>query len=178
MHKDVQETSIDDVERVLRINFLGAVHMVSQFLPGMVEQRRGFIVNVGSVAGQIPNPKETAYGAAKAALHNWTHGLNLDLHGTGVHAGLLSPGPIDTEIWDKDETPSSYTGKKYPPEVVAIGAARMIEKGLVHLTVPRRYGAVGPIYALPLLGRAVRVGLVRFEEAGLRRRARDAASGR
>ena len=169
MHKDAQDTTTDDVARVLGINFLGAVNVATQFLPGMVQRGKGSIVNVGSVAGQIPNPKELAYGASKAALYNWTHGLHLDLHGTGVHAGLLSPGPIDTEIWDKDETPSSYNGKKYPPEIVAVGVARMIEKELVQLTVPRHYGAVGSIYALPGFGRAMRWGLIRFEEAGQRR---------
>lgn len=167
-HKDVRDTTIEDVQRLIAVNFLGAVNLTTQFLPGMVQRGRGFIVNVGSVAGTLPNPKEAAYGASKAALHNWTHGLRIDLHGTGVHAGLLSPGPIDTEIWEKDETPSSFDGKKHPPEVVAAGAARMIEKELVHLTVPRRYGAVGPMYNLPLVGRAMRWGLVRFEEAGSR----------
>lgn len=171
MHKDIRHTSVEDVERVMRTNFLGAVHMMAQFLPGMLERRRGSIVNVGSVAGQIPNPKEVAYGASKAALHNWTHGLGIDLDGSGVHAGLLSPGPIDTEIWDKDETPASYNGRKYPAELVAAGVARMIERELVHLTVPRRYGAPGPLYALPLVGRAMRWGLLRFEEGGQRRNA-------
>lgn len=171
MHKDIRQTSVDDVQRVLGVNFLGAVNMMAQFLPGMLERGRGSIVNVGSVAGQVPTPKEVAYGAAKAALHYWTHGLAVDLHGTGVHVGLLSPGPIATEIWAKDETPSSYRGRMYPPEVVAAGLVRMVEKELVHLTVPRRYGAVGPLYTIPLVQRAIRWGLVRFEEAGQRRAA-------
>ena len=166
IHRDVTTTSVDEVEGLMRVNFLGAVQMVAQFLPGMIERRRGSIVNVGSVAGQVPTPKEAAYGASKAALHHWTHVLGIDLHGTGVHAGVLSPGPIDTEIWELDGPDTRYRGRKYPPEVVAAGAVRMIENELAHVTVPRQYGAVGPAYGLPLLGRAIRRGLVRYEASG------------
>ncbi|HEX9549390.1 MAG TPA: SDR family oxidoreductase [Acidimicrobiales bacterium] len=169
MHKDVRQTSPADVERVMSVNFLGAVTMTSLVLAGMVERREGWIVNVTSVAGQIPSPKEAAYGASKAALHMWTHGLNVDLAGTGVHAGVLSPGPIDTEIWGKDETPSSYQGRKYPAELVAGQLARMVERDLVQRTVPRLYGVFGPLYALPVTGRLLRWGLVEFEMAGQRR---------
>jgi short-subunit dehydrogenase len=166
MHKHALDTSAQDVARIMSVNFLGAVNITVPLLAGMVERGRGSVVSVTSVAAYLPNPKESAYGAAKAALHLWTHGLNVDLAGTGVHAGVLSPGPIDTEIWGKDELPSSYAGKKYPPEVVAVGVARMIDKELAHLTVPRRFGAVGPLYTLPGVNRLVRRGLIKFEEAG------------
>lgn len=162
-HKDAADTTVEDVERVMAVNFLGAVYTTTAALPGMLARRRGAVVSVTSVAGYIPNPKESAYGASKAALSLWTHGLAVDLDGTGVHASVVSPGPIETEIWDKDETASSYSGPKFPPAVVAAAVARAIEKEIVHLTVPRRYGAVGVMYALPGLGRAVRRGLVRFE---------------
>lgn len=163
-HKHAADTTVDDVERVMAVNFLGAVSTTMAALPGMLKRGEGSIVSVTSVAGYIPNPKESAYGASKAALSLWTHGLAVDLHGTGVHAGVVSPGPIETEIWDKDETPSSYSGPKFPPRIVADAVARVIDKEIVHLTVPRRYGAVGILYAIPVLGRAVRRGLVRFEE--------------
>ncbi len=170
LHRHALDTTPADVERVVRINFLAAVHTTMAALPGMVERRRGSVVNITSVAGSIPNPMESAYGASKAALHLWSHGLAVDLDGTGVHVGVLSPGPIDTPIWAMDETPSSYHGPKFPPQIVADGVAKMIERGLVQLTVPRRFGAIAPIYGLPLIGRAVRRGLIRFERKGERRR--------
>jgi short-subunit dehydrogenase len=171
MHQHALDTSAADVARIMGINFLGAVNMTVPLLPHLVQRGRGSIVNVTSVAGYLPNPKESAYGASKAALHLWTHGLGVDLAGTGVHAGVLSPGPIDTEIWGKDETASSYAGAKFPPSIVATAVARMIEKETRMVTVPRRFGAVGPMYALPLFGRAVRAGLIRFEDAGQRKNA-------
>jgi len=159
-HKDAARTTVDEIERVMAVNFFAAVHLTMAALPGMLERHHGSIVNVTSVAGYVPNAGEAAYGASKAALSRWSHGLAVDLAGTGVHVGVLSPGPIDTEIWSLDEE-LSYTGKLYPPEVVARGAAKMIERRLTHLTVPRRYGAVGAMY--PLLGRPMRWGMRRYE---------------
>lgn len=162
LSKPATETTVDDVERVMAVNFFGAVYLTAVVLPGMLERREGSIVNVSSVAGSIPNPNESAYGASKAALSLWSHGLAVELRGTGVHVGVLSPGPIDTEMWQHDEVPSAYTGRKYPPEAVAEGVARMIDKELVHLTVPRRYGAVGALYPLPGLGRLFRWSVRRY----------------
>jgi short-subunit dehydrogenase len=159
------DTTPEEVERVMRVNFFSAVQTTMAALPAMVERRRGCVVNITSVAGYIPNPKESAYGASKAALSLWSHVLLVDLAGTGVHVGVLSPGPIDTEIWDKDEQ-AGYHGPKFPPQVVADGVAMVVEKSLAHLTVPRRYGAMAPMYALPGISRAVRRGLVRFGQAG------------
>jgi Short-chain dehydrogenases of various substrate specificities len=126
----------------MAVNFFAPVYLATAALPHMLERRRGAVINVTSVAGYVPNPGESAYGAAKAALSLWTHGLAVDLHDTGVQATVVSPGPIDTEIWSLDEE-LSYAGKLYPPQVVADAVADAVEKGWVHRTVPRRYGLVG-----------------------------------
>ena len=160
-HKHVSRTPVEEVERMMAVNFLGPVWLTMALLPGMIERAAGSVVNVTSVAGYVPNAAEAAYGASKAALSRWTHGLAVDLGGSGVHAGVVSPGPIDTEIWSHDEE-QSYAGRLFPPEVVASAVARMIDKGTTHVTVPRRYGAAGMLY--PVLGRPMRWGMRRFEE--------------
>jgi short-subunit dehydrogenase len=160
LHRAAAETTVEEIERVMAVNYFGAVYMTMAALPGMLERRRGSIVNVTSVAGYVPNLKESAYGASKAALSRWSHGLAVDLHGQGVHVGVLSPGPIDTDIW-LTEGEEPYTGKLYPPDLVAAAATRMIEQETVHRTSPHRFGMVGTLY--PLLGRAMRWGIRRFE---------------
>ena len=159
IHRNAARTTSDDVERLMAVNFFAAVYLTNAALPGMLERCEGAVVNVTSVAGYIPNPGEGAYGASKAALSLWSHGLAVDLDGTGVHVAVISPGPIDTEIWSLDEE-LSYTGKLYPPQVVADGVAQAVDKGWVHRTVPRRYGLVGALY--PLVGRPMRWGLRRY----------------
>jgi len=158
LHRAAAETTVEDIEQVTAINYFGAVYLTMAALPGLIDQGGGSVVNVTSVAGYLPNALEAAYGASKAALSRWSHGLAVDLHGTGVHVGVLSPGPIETEIWsDPDE---DYRGKLYPPEVVADGVVRMVERRLVHLTVPRQFGAVGAMY--PLAGRPMRWGIRKY----------------
>jgi short-subunit dehydrogenase len=158
LRRHAAESSVEEIERVMAVNFYGAVYVTMAALPGMLERRHGSIINVTSVAGYIPNPHESAYGASKAALSLWSHGLAVDLDGRGVHVGVLSPGPIDTEIWEKDEEEAAYDGPLYPPSVVAIGIARLIASEKVHMTIPRHYGLVGAFY--PLLGGPMRRGLI------------------
>jgi len=165
IHRNAAATTADDIEQLFAVNFFGPVYLATAALPGMLGRRAGSIVNVTSVAGYIPNPGESAYGATKAALSRWSHGLAVDLHGTGVHVGTLSPGPIDTEIWSLDEE-LTYHGKLHPPAIVAKAAARMIEREIVHLTSPRNYGAVGALY--PLLGRSMRWGMRRYDDRTLK----------
>ncbi len=160
-------TTVEDVERVMAVNFFAAVYLTMATLPGMLERRRGSVINITSVAGYLPNPKESAYGASKAALSLWSHGLNVDLHGTGVHVGVVSPGPIATEIWEKDEFAASYAGKLYPPAVVAEAVTKVIERRLAHVTVPRRFGIPPILY--PMLGRPMRWGLRRYDQQAPRR---------
>jgi short-subunit dehydrogenase len=167
IRKPAVVTSVEDIERVMAVNFFAGVYLTMAVLPGMLERRRGSVVNITSVAGYLPNPKESAYGASKAALSLWSHGLSVDLHGTGVHVGVVSPGPIATEIWGKDEFAASYTGKLYPPQVVAEAVAKVIERRLVHLTVPRPFGLPPILY--PILGRAMRWGLRRYDQRAPRR---------
>jgi short-subunit dehydrogenase len=167
--ENVREHAVDDAIAIMNVNFFGAVHFAGAALPGLLAQGRGSIVNLTSVSGAVPAPGEPAYGASKAALSRWTHGLAIELHGTGVHAGVLSPGPIDTEIWQHGSAP--YDGKLYPPSLVADGVLRMIERELTQLTVPRRFGAVGAMY--PLVGRPMRWGLRKYGNRG----ASDAPDG-
>jgi short-subunit dehydrogenase len=167
LHKHVAETRIEDIEAMMSVNFFGAVYLTYAALPHMLAQRRGSIVNISSVAGYIPNPREAAYGASKAALSLWTHGLSNELAGSGVHAGVLSPGPTATSIWREFSSPVRYRGKMFPPRVVALAAARMIEREKTHMTAPRRYGMIGALY--PLLGRQIRWGLRRFDAKAQRK---------
>ncbi len=172
LRRHAAHASVDEIQRVMDVNFYGAVYLTMVALPGMLERRMGSIVNVTSVAGYVPNPHESAYGASKAALSLWSHGLAVDLAGSGVHVGVLSPGPIDTEIWKKDEEEAAYDGTLYPPSLVAEGIARMIEAETVHATVPRHFGLVGAFY--PLLGGPMRKGLIahqrRAEQRGRARK--------
>src|SRR5438094_647953 len=61
-----------------------------------------------------------------------------DLGGSNIHVALVNPGPIDTEIWLKEDEPVWYDGKKYPPEIVSDAIFEAIEKRRYEMTIPKR----------------------------------------
>src|SRR5580704_16071055 len=83
---------------VMDTNYFAAVAGTLAVLPGMLERRRGAIVNVSSDSGRAPGPHEAAYGASKAALSAFTESLSFDTEGTGVHLHVLYPGWVPTAM--------------------------------------------------------------------------------
>ncbi len=80
------------------INFHGVVNGTRAFLPILVEQDDGVIVNTSSVFGLLGMPYQSAYCAAKFAVRGFTDSLRQELRGTGVHAVNVHPGGITTNI--------------------------------------------------------------------------------
>ena len=137
-HKHLYHTSADEVERVMQVNFLSSVWTTLAAIPQMLLQGEGWIVNVSSFAGRVVPPRETFYAASKAAMDAFTEGLWNDLDGSGIHAGLVVPGPIDTEIWLKEDEPVAYDGPKHPPEIVTDAIFEVIERRKREVMAPKR----------------------------------------
>jgi len=126
--RHVTELTYDEVEEVMRVNFLSPTRMTLALLPKMLDRGKGSIVNVSSVAGRLGNPRETAYCASKFALCGWSEAMNVDLWDTPIEIRLVNPGAIDTEIWDlPGEDAPIYEGEKEPPEGIAEGIVAAIE---------------------------------------------------
>jgi NADP-dependent 3-hydroxy acid dehydrogenase YdfG len=94
------ETTPEEFGAQLAGNLVAPFLVTRAFLPAMVARRRGLIVTVGSVADHQAFTGNAAYGAAKWGLRGLHEVLRKELHGTGVHATLVSPGPVDTAVWD------------------------------------------------------------------------------
>ncbi|HEX3286813.1 MAG TPA: SDR family NAD(P)-dependent oxidoreductase [Mycobacterium sp.] len=80
------------------INFHGVVNGTRAFLPILVEQNAGAIVNTSSVFGLVGMPNQSAYCSAKFAVRGFTDSLRQELRGTGVTAINVHPGGINTNI--------------------------------------------------------------------------------
>src|SRR5437660_9440534 len=128
----------DEAELVMRINFLSSMWTTLAAIPYMLRQNGGTIVNVSSFAAKVAPPREPDYAASKAAMNSFSEGLWNDLAGSNIHVAIVNPGPIDTEIWDKEDEPVAYHGKKYPPEIVTAAIFEAIEKRRYEMTVPKR----------------------------------------
>ena len=87
-----------DDEWLRQINFDGVVNGTRAFLPILVEQDDGVIVNTSSVFGLLGMPYQSAYCASKFAVRGFTDALRQELRGTGVSAVTVHPGGITTNI--------------------------------------------------------------------------------
>ncbi len=94
----VAEGSIEDSAWVFQINFEGVVNGVQAFLPILLEQNSGVIVNTSSVFGLVGMPTQSAYCASKFAVRGYTDSLRQELRDTGVHAVNVHPGGVKTNI--------------------------------------------------------------------------------
>ncbi|MEA5141684.1 SDR family NAD(P)-dependent oxidoreductase [Arcicella rigui] len=94
----VNDLSIEDIYRVMNVNFYGTVYFTKAFLPLFLERPEAHIVNISSMGGFIPFPKQTIYGAAKAAVKIFTEGLYAELKDTHVSVTVVHPGAIATNI--------------------------------------------------------------------------------
>jgi hypothetical protein len=135
-HKQLYHLAAEEVEYVLRVNFLASAFLTLAALPAMLRRGGGWIVNVSSLAGKLPPPRETVYAASKFALTGFTEGLWLDLAGSGIHATVVHVGPIDTEIWHKTDEPTAYRGRKLPPSAVSRAILHAIEQRRHEVWVP------------------------------------------
>jgi hypothetical protein len=108
------------------------VHLCSTFVPGMVRRGRGAVLNVASVAAFQPVPRQATYGATKAFVLSFTDALTADLHGSGVTATSLCPGPVPTEFGEVaaiDENLMSIPGVSVSPADVARAAVDGLDRG-------------------------------------------------
>jgi NADP-dependent 3-hydroxy acid dehydrogenase YdfG len=96
--QSVAEAAVEDDEWVLDINLGGVLHGVRAFLPILLRQGSGVIVNTSSVFGLLGMPYQSAYCASKFAVRGFTDSLRQELRGTGVHAITVHPGGVKTNI--------------------------------------------------------------------------------
>jgi len=94
----VLETSLAELERVFRVNFLAAYALMRAVLPGMAERRRGAIVNIASDQALIGKQVSAAYGASKAAIAQLSRSAALDWARFGIRINCIAPGSTDTAM--------------------------------------------------------------------------------
>src|SRR5204862_2617984 len=138
-HKQFYHMSADEAELVMRVNFLSCVWTTMAAIPHMLRQGGGTIVNVSSFAAKVSPPREAMYAASKAAMNAFSEGLWNDLAGSNIHVALVNPGPIDTQLWLKEDEPGWDDGEKYPPAMVSDAIFEGIEQRRSGLAAPERH---------------------------------------
>ena len=120
------DADLDDWDIMVDTNIKGLTYVTRALLSGMVEQGKGHVINLGSIAGSYNYPGGNAYGATKAFVERFSLNLRADLHGTGVRVTNIEPGFAETEFsnvrfkGDDEKADLLYKGTKpLQPEDIA-----------------------------------------------------------
>jgi short-subunit dehydrogenase len=147
-----RDMSVEAVERMTRVNWLGTVYLVAAALPGMLERSEGHIVIVSSGAGHRSFPQAAAYGATKAAQRMFGEALRHELSGTGVSLTMVYPGEIATSLHEheKETMPAWYRGgeQAVPPERLAEKVIEGVEGDARSVYYPRLVRVLGAAHGV------------------------------
>jgi NAD(P)-dependent dehydrogenase (short-subunit alcohol dehydrogenase family) len=94
----IEETTLDQAKDVFETNFWGVARVNAAVLPLMRRQRRGHIINVGSLAGLVGVPGQGFYSASKFALEGYSAALRLELESFNIRVSVIEPGFFSTNL--------------------------------------------------------------------------------
>jgi len=125
------ESEQEKIREMLMVNIHALTLLTRLLLPGMIERRKGRILNVGSVAGFIPGPCMAVYFATKAYVLSLSEALSIELKGTGITVTVLCPGTTNTEFFRRagiGTTPPGRMGMMSPETVARAGYNGMMKE--------------------------------------------------
>jgi NADP-dependent 3-hydroxy acid dehydrogenase YdfG len=129
----IEETEVDDFERSLRVNLISPFAIAHAFVGGMKERGSGHIVTIGSIADRHAFAGNAAYAASKFGARGLHEVMREELRGTGVRTTLVSPGPVDTSLWDEVD-PDTKPG--FTPRAAMLRAAAVAHAVRYAVTCP------------------------------------------
>jgi NADP-dependent 3-hydroxy acid dehydrogenase YdfG len=127
------ETSVEIFRETLELNLTAPFSFVRAFLPGMRRRGAGHLVTIGSVADRAVFPGNAAYAASKYGLRALHEVLRAELRGTGVRTTLVSPGAVDTALWDPID-PDNQPG--FTPRAAMLPATAVADAVHYAITAP------------------------------------------
>ncbi len=96
----VEQTSVAQFTEMLTVNLVAPFTLVRAFLAEMRARKSGHVVTIGSIADRATFPENGGYAASNPGLRAFHEVVRSALRGSGVRATLVSPGPVDTPLWD------------------------------------------------------------------------------
>ncbi|MFP6664447.1 MAG: SDR family NAD(P)-dependent oxidoreductase [Deltaproteobacteria bacterium] len=139
-HRRFLDWEVEDIQRMMQVNYMGAVHATKAVLPGMVERGEGFLVFIASVAGKIAPPDESAYAASKFAMVGLAESLSLEVEEHGIHVLTVCPGAIRTPFFDAEaltRMPAVAKNTMVPVQGLVDAIVRGLQRGAHEITHPR-----------------------------------------
>ena len=125
------ELPVGREDEEIRLNVLALMRLTHAALPGMLRRGHGGVINVSSVGGFQPGPRNATYSATKAFVTSFSEAVHEELRGTGVQLLALCPGFTRTEFGQRGGFDTEHIPKMawQTPEAVVDAALAAIEKG-------------------------------------------------
>lgn len=142
------EAEPDQIERVMRTNYLGSIWCLRAFLPALEAAAPSDVVNIVSVAGTVALPASGPYAASKHAQLAFSRATAAQLRSRAVRVHTVKPGFVETEGFPQSWLPRRAQRLVIGPEQVAAHVITSLEHDRGETTVPRYYGAAGVVQAL------------------------------
>lgn len=131
--KSILDSTAEEVEQTFRTNTFSHFNTLRTFLPHMIREGRGTIVNVSSVLANLGAANLSSYTASKAALLALHHSLRAELaqlpEAKEIKTILVTPGQMATKMFESVKTPSNFLAPIVTPADVGKDIIRLIEKG-------------------------------------------------
>ena len=163
-YRTFEQSDFNEIERLVSVNFGGAIRVTKAFVAGMIQRRSGQIVNVASVAGALKLTPNGLYCAAKHGMLAWSQCLDLELRRYGVSVGVVCPGRVETAFFDHETFRTRRHRKETQlsvpmPQVVDAMIDAIVRRRPLRF-VPRYFGALA--WLAGALGPLVQNGLDRL----------------
>ena len=138
IYGSVFDLSIDEIKSQMETNYFGMIYCTKLFLPLMIKQKSGHIVNVASVAASFGLPGIASYCASKFAMLGFSEGLKHELSGTGVGLTVVSPIMVKTEFFDHPsfEKIPKYSPTSLNPKTVAKAIVKAANSSKLEIITP------------------------------------------
>lgn len=104
----IEQITRSELRHIFDVNLFSTLQLIGLVTPHMREQGGGRIVNIGSVAAEIPAPLAAPYAASKVGMHLATDALRLELGAFGIELSLVIPGFVDTAVFDNAREGSQH----------------------------------------------------------------------
>lgn len=112
-YETFEESSFLETERLIAVNFTSHILLTKLLLPKMIQNRRGEIINVSSISGEIVITPNAIYGAAKQAMISWSRALSYELQRFKITVKVFCPGRVNTNLYRHP----SFLRRKIRPEM-------------------------------------------------------------
>ena len=118
---DLQNTNVSEINDLIDTNLKAPIILTKIFSKIMTKKKKGYIINISSIAGKVPIRSSSVYCGTKFGLHGFGSALNKELKDKGIKVCTIFPGGINTPLWKNTKyKPGDLRDALHPKDVFKI----------------------------------------------------------